>query len=351
MDHSLPKPEFYKAPLEIFIFNDMPYVHLGQSGLWASKVGLGTWKFGMPETGDEARVDKSTAMKVFDRAVDLGVTFWDTAPRYNNASGNSERVMGEWFHSNPDQRRNIVIATKVYGGMDGLTPNHCRLTRGNIKESVYASLERLQIEVIDLLYFHHYDPITPPEESFSALEDLVREDLVRYLAISNFTVEQFKLYRSMELALSPRSRIIAVQNQYDILRKEHPDFSGVLEFAGENSVSFIAYSPLAEGYLADRYVDLSNVGAGDRVYDQGMLEETATKENVEKLKSLAVLAEEWGMGLSQLALAYTLTLPGMGPVIPGVSTVRQLQSNAAAGKIELTDDQLTVVRKFVGKPF
>ena len=190
MDHSLPKPEFYKAPLDIYEYHGMPYMRLGNSGLWAPRVGLGTWKFGRPETGDEARVDQAAALRLFDRALELGVTFWDTAPRYNNASGNSERVIGEWFKSNPDQRRNIIIATKVYGGMDGLTPNHCRLTRGNLKESVYASLERMQIDVIDLLYFHHYDPITPPEETFSALEDLVEDDLVRYLAVSNFTIEQ-----------------------------------------------------------------------------------------------------------------------------------------------------------------
>jgi len=209
MDHSKPKPEFFNAPLEIDAFHGMPYMRIGQSGLWASRIGLGTWKFGKPETGDGARVNAVDAMKIFDRAVELGVTFWDTAPRYNNASGNSERVIGEWFSANPDQRRNIVLATKLYGGMDGLTPNHCRLTRGNIKESVYASLERLQIDIIDLLYFHHYDPLTPPEESFSAVEDLIREDLIRYLAISNFTVDQFKIYRGMELGFSPRSRIIA----------------------------------------------------------------------------------------------------------------------------------------------
>ena len=185
--------------------------------------GLGYWNSAC-RNRDEARVDKTTAMKIFDRALELGVTFWDTAPRYNNASGNSERVIGEWFNANPDQRRNIVIATKVYGGMDGLTPNHCRLTRGNLKESVYASLERMQIDTIDLLYLHHYDPITPPEETFSALEDLIEDDLVRYLAISNFSIDQFKLYQSMELAFSPRSRILAVQTQYDMLRGEHPDY-------------------------------------------------------------------------------------------------------------------------------
>ena len=344
MDHLTPKPEFFKAPLDIYSYHGMPYLRLGNSGLWASRVGLGTWKFGMPETGDEARVDKATAMKIFDRALELGVTFWDTAPRYNNASGNSERVIGEWFNANPDQRRNIVIATKVYGGMDGLTPNHCRLTRSNLKESVYASLERMQIDTIDLLYLHHYDPITPPEETFSALEDLIEDDLVRYLAISNFTIDQFKLYQSMELAFSPRSRILAVQNQFDMLRGEHPDYPGVLDYSKNQGISFIAYSPLAEGFLTSRYLDQSKVGPGYRIFDQGMMNELATRENLEKLNALADLAKEWKMELVQLVLAYTLTVPGMGPVIPGASSVEQLESNAKVGQIQLSDDQLNQIK-------
>ena len=347
MDHSLPKPEFYKAPLDIYQYHGMPYLRLGNSGLWVPKVGLGTWKFGRPETGDEARVDQPTAMRIFDRALELGVTFWDTAPRYNNASGNSERVIGEWFNANPDQRRNIIIATKVYGGMDGLTPNHCRLTRGNLKESVYASLERMRIDVIDLLYFHHYDPITPPEETFSALEDLVEDDLVRYLAISNFTIEQFEQYRAMEAAFSPRSRILAVQNQFDILRGEHPDYPGVLAYSSQIGASFIAYSPLAEGFLTDRYLDLSRVSTGDRIFDQGMLTDLASDENMNSLQKLGMLAKEFGMELSQLVLAYTLSLTGMGPVIPAASSVRQLESNARVGQIELSEDQVKAIRKII----
>ena len=348
MDHSLPKPEFFKAPLDIYQYHGMPYMRLGNSGLSAPKVGLGTWKFGRPETGDEARVDQPTAMRIFDRALDLGVTFWDTAARYNNASGNSERVIGEWFKANPDQRRNIVIATKVYGGMDGLTPNHCRLTRGNLKESVYASLERMQIDVIDLLYFHHYDPITPPEETFSALEDLVEDDLVRYLAISNFTIDQFKQYGTMESAFSARSRILAVQNQFDILRGEHPDYPGMLEYCNQAGASFIAYSPLAEGFLTDRYLDPSKVSKGDRIFDQGMLKDLASVENMNKLLGLGALAKEYGLELSQLALAYTLTLKGMGPVIPAASSVRQLESNARVGQIQLSNDQMKALIDLLG---
>ena len=347
MDHSIPNPKFFKAPLDIYEYNGMPYMQLGRTGLWVSKVGLGTWKYGRPETGDEARVGQAAALKIFDRALEFGVTFWDTAPRYNNASGNSERVIGQWFAANTGQRRNIVIATKVYGGMDGLTPNHCRLTRGNIKESIYASLERMQIDYVDLLYFHHYDPVTPPEECFSAVEDLVREDLIRYLGISNFTIEQTLLYQSMEEKFSPRCRIAVVQNQFDILRGEHPDYQGVLDHCRETGADFIAYSPLAEGYLTNRYLDLDRVSAGDRVFDQNMLDELATKENHEKLHRLGEMAKEIGIEISQLVLAYTLELDGMGPVIPGASTIAQLESNAKVAQIQLSEDQIVAVESIL----
>jgi aryl-alcohol dehydrogenase-like predicted oxidoreductase len=347
MDHHIPHPQFFKAPLEIDSYHDMPFLPLRKSGLWVPRVGLGTWKFGLPESGDGSRVDRRTALAIFDRAVELGVTFWDTAARYNNASGNSERVIGAWLAANPDMRRNVVVATKVYGGMDGLTPNHCRLTRGNIKSSVEGSLARMGIDYIDLYYFHHYDPLTPLEESYSAVEDLVREDKIRYLAVSNFTVDQLKQHLRMEELFGSRARILAVQNQFDLLRKEPEDYRGVLDFIQGKACAFIAYSPLAEGFLTERYLDLDRVQKGDRIFDQGMLGQFSPEDHA-RLRRLGELARAWGMPLSQLVLAYTLTLPGMGPVIPAASTVRQLESNAAAGKFQLSEEQCGLIAEIVG---
>ena len=96
----------------------MPYRRLGSSGLQVSAMGLGTWKFGYPETGDGARTNEQESLQILDRALELGVTFWDTANRYNASSGNSERVLGTWLRSNPEQRRNVAIATKL-GGYHG----------------------------------------------------------------------------------------------------------------------------------------------------------------------------------------------------------------------------------------
>lgn len=330
---------FYNIPFQVSNFNEMPYRELGKSGLKVSDVGLGTWKMGYPERGDGSRINEKTSMQIFDRAIELGVTFWDTANRYNSASGNSERLIGSWFKKNPEERRNVVLATKLGGAMDGITPNHCGLSRANIMEAVYSSLERLEADHIDVLYFHAFDPLRPAEESLMAVEDLVKQDLVRYFAVSNFTAEQIKAYQEIEKSLSSRVRILGVQNQFDLLNGEGGDYKGTMKYAESAGISYIAWSPMARGLLTNRYLDPKAAGPGDRLYDEGIIQEQIPENSLRKLGLLAKIASEMGIELSQLVIAYMLSMPGMGPVIPSSSNVKQLESNARAGKIQLTDDQ------------
>jgi len=343
-----PNTELYNIPFTTEEFNGMPYRSLSGSGLRVSKVGLGTWKVGYPKTGDEARVNEKDAFEIFNKAVELGVTFWDTANRYNASSGNSERVIGKWFEQNPQQRRNIVLGTKIFGGMDGKTPNHCKLSRLNVMEAVYASLERMKTDYIDLLYFHSFDPSTPPEESLMAVEDLISQDLVRYFAVSNFTSDQLFTYQDIIAKNNlKRCKILAVQNHFDILKGELEKVGGkgVLEYAAANNISFISWSPMARGLLTERYLDLTNIGSGDRLYDEKTLENDINENVKEKLNKLASLAHKWNMKLNQLTLAYMLTLPGMGPVIPSSSNIKQLESNAAAGKINLAEENILQIEE------
>jgi aryl-alcohol dehydrogenase-like predicted oxidoreductase len=349
MKQSEPDRNLYDLPWTIESYRGMPYRSLGSTGLRVSNVGLGTWKFGYPETGDEARVGEKAAFEILDRAADLGVTFWDTANRYNNASGNSERILGTWFKSNPRERRNIILATKIYGTMDGRTPNHCRLSRTSIFDGTYASLERLQVDRLDILYFHDFDPTTPADESLLAIEDLVSKDLVRYFAVSNFTKDQLSLYRATQQTFTPRCRIVAVQNQFDILNGENPLYEGVLDYAARMGIAFVAWSPLAGGLVSDRYLDLAQVGEGDRLYDEGILESVAGESQMVKIRGFAAIAQEWNMRPSQLAIAYMLTLPGMGPVIPSVSNLDQLESNAGAGKVKLSEEQIARVNSLLAQ--
>ncbi len=343
-----PNPNFTPMPYMTNDFNGMPYRWLGRSGLRGSAVGAGLWKIGYPETGDGARADEKTGLRILDRAIELGVTFWDTANRYNEGSGNSERVIGRWLKANPDQRSNVIVCTKCFGGTDGVTPNHSRLSRQNILNSLYNSLKRLQLDYVDILYFHQYDPDIPVEESLAAIEDLVRRDLVRYFAVSNFSVDQLRLYRAVEKEFSVRCRIVAVQNRFDIVRGEAPDRAGVLDYCAQAGIALVAYSPLAQGLLSNRYLDITKAGPGDRLFDEGTLGKIASAAVVDRQQRLAALARGWGMDLSQLALAYMLTLPGMGPLIPGVTSVQQLESNAGAGKVVLTGEQKSAIKSIVG---
>jgi aryl-alcohol dehydrogenase-like predicted oxidoreductase len=349
-DPLCPHPELYNLPFTADAFHGMPYRLFGDTGLRVSNIGLGTWKIGYPETGDGSRVNEKAAFRVFDTAVDKGVTFWDTANRYNNSSGNSERIIGKWFAANPDQRRNIELATKIYGAMDGQTPNHCRLSRVNILEAVYASLERLRTDRIEILQFHWFDQTTPVEESLTAVEDLIAQDLVRYFGVSNFSLAQLDQYRALNDRF-PRAKIQSVQNQYDILYGEDPARKGVLDCCAVNKLSFIAWSPLRGGLLSNRYLDKSKTRKGDRLVDEKRIEQELTSPVHEKLQKMAALAKSGGLTVTQLVLAYMLQIPGMGPVIAASSSPSQIKENAGAGKITLDKDQVRALRNIIGLNF
>lgn len=347
IDHNNLSDRLYNIPFKIEIFNDMPFRALGSSGLKVPNIGLGTWKMGYPQTGDGSRINEKMAFEIFDKAIESGVTFWDTANRYNNASGNSERVIGSWLQNNPEQRRNIILSTKVGGCMDGLTPNHCGLSRANIIDSVYASLDRLQVSHIDVLYFHLFDPHVPIEESLMAIEDLIKMDVVRYFGVSNFTAGQMKLYKNIGESVSARSRIVAVQNQFDVIGGQRMPYEGVLEYASDEGISFISWSPLAKGLLTQRYLDPKTIGPGDRLFDEGEIKNDSNILGIKKILKLTELSAEWGLKLNELVISYMLTLPGMGPVIPSSSSVGQLTSNASAGKIILNDQQRTQIKEIL----
>lgn len=347
MDYLTPNKSFYGMGFDSDAFNGMPYRRLGKSGLQASIVGLGTWKYGLPETGDGSRVDEETAFEIFDRAWELGVTFWDTANRYNESSGNSERVIGRWLAQNPELRRDIVLATKLRGLMDGKTPNHAGLSRQNIMDAVYASLERLQTDHIDLLYFHNIDEHVDPEESIAAVDDLVRGDMVRYFAVSNCPTAMLKAFEDARRSEgSIRTRIAAVQNGYNILHGERLRERGAMDYCVKNGISYIAWSPFAQGLLTGRYNDPTKVGRGDRLYDQHNDEYLDPGVTV-KLAVLEKIARDAGLKMAQLVLAYMLAQPGMTHVIPGASSVAQLEQNASAAKISLSEEQLTAIRELV----
>ncbi|MDO5287762.1 MAG: aldo/keto reductase [Actinomycetia bacterium] len=333
-----PDPTLNDTPYQTDSFHQMPYRRLGDSGLQVSSIGVGTWKFGYPETGDGSRSDEATSLAVLDVSYAAGAVFWDTANRYNNGSGNAERIIGTWFENHPERRRDIVLGTKVHGGMDGITPNHSGLSRLQVTEAVKACRQRLGVEWIDLLWFHRFDDQTPVEESLETVADVVQRGWVHYFAVSNVTPGNLSRYLEVSGRVSRRCRPVAVQNRFDPLHGEqHP---GVLEICREQGLSYVPYSPLAGGLLSDRYLHADQVKAGDRLRDEGT---EVTDADRLALGRLTELSQQWQVPVSQLALAYTLTLPGMGPQIPSSSTPAQAERNAAAGKLQLTAEQVAAL--------
>ena len=349
-----PNPDLYGLPFTCDAFNGMPFTRLGRSGCRVPRVGLMTFKFGYPETGDGAFVPEKQAYRVMDRAVELGVTFWDTANRYNASSGNSERVLGKWFRANPEERRNVIVSTKLFGLMDGRTPNHCRLGRIHIMEAMYASLERLGIDAVDVLFFHLFDPATPLEETLQAVADLKRQDLVRYLGVHNFTSEQVELYD--RLAAEGYPEVVSVENIYDVLDGDAVARGpAVREHCARTGKSYIGWGPLFHRLFTERYLDegsghgtgvhggkghgiggtASGVGPSDPLYDSGLYEKKMTAANRAKLTALADAAREAGTDMGPLALAWMLTREGMGPVIPAAYTPADVAANAEAARLVL----------------
>lgn len=344
MDLKTPNPKLYGLSYRYADFHDMPYRKLGASGLKVSNIGLGTWKMGYPETGDGSRTDEKMSLAMMDAAWEQGVTFWDTANRYNNSSGNSERIIGKWFANNPDKRRDIVLCTKLCGSVEGITPNHSGLSRANVLESLYASLERMDLDYVDVLYFHAFDADTDPEESLMAVEDLIRQDLVRYFAVSNFTADQLRQYEAAMKVVSPRCKIVAVQNRYNIINGEFYDES-VLDYCVAHKISYTPHSPLAQGLVSDRY--LKEFGKGDRLYDEG-LTNRLTEDVLAKLRGLKEIADGISLTVSQLAIAYMLSMEGMGPIIASCSNLNQLSENVQAGKVTLASETIAAVKAIVG---
>ena len=321
------------------LYRQTSFNRLGCSGLRVSDVGLGTWKFGYPDTGDGARTDEKTSLAILDKAAELGVVFWDTADRYNMGTGHSEMIIGKWLEANPNERTNIVLATKCRWAMNGETPNHEGLSRRHIIEAVGHSLKRLGQDHIDLLQFHGPDPGCPVAESVRAVDDLIRQGLVQYWGVSNFNVAQLaEFQRVADDYLC--CRLISVQNYCNVITGERAPQTGVLDYCANNGIGHIPYSPLAKGLATARYIDLSKVGPGDRLYDDGNLEKLRTERAVAIVKVLEELANQHGKTVAQVSLAWLLSTPGVATVIPSCSTVEQLEDNAGASGLRLTDEQM-----------
>jgi aryl-alcohol dehydrogenase-like predicted oxidoreductase len=282
----------------------MDTVPLGRSGLAVSRVGLGCNNFGR-------RVDRRRTHEVVEAALDAGVTFFDTADSYGD--GDSERFLGEALG---ERRSRVVVATK-FGWTSGGAPE-------NVRRSVAASLERLGTDVVDLLYYHRPDGVTPLHATLAAMQELVDEGLVRCLGISN--VDAAQLREAADTGVS----VVAVQNRYSLL--DRGDDNGVLPLCRELSIGYVPYYPLENGLLTGKYRRGEPAPAGSRLAGR-----TTRDDDFERVERLEAFGAERGRSLLEVAVGGLASIEGIASVIAGATSPDQVRANAAAGAWRLSD--------------
>jgi aryl-alcohol dehydrogenase-like predicted oxidoreductase len=302
------------------------YRRLGTSGLLVSALGLGTNNLG-------SRLDEAGSQAVVDAALDAGVTFIDTADVYGR--GASESTLGAILG---ERRKDVLLATK-FGGTMGERPWERGASRHWVFAAVEGSLRRLRTDWIDLYQVHFPDPTTPLEETLRALDDLVRAGKVRYVGTSNFAAWQIAdaqwITRSEGFA-----RPVSVQHHYNLVRREIE--ADVLPAARHYGLGLIPFFPLASGFLTGKYRRGEPPTSG-RLVGSPSAERILTAGNFDRLDALTSWAQARGHGSVDLAFAWLLSQPEVGPVIASASSAEQVRSNSASAEWRLTAAELAEV--------
>jgi aryl-alcohol dehydrogenase-like predicted oxidoreductase len=308
----------------------MDYPRLGRTGLKISRIALGCMSYGDPTTSNAHTwaLTDDDAQPFFRQAVEMGVTFWDTANTYQ--LGTSEEVVGRAIRRY-SRREDIVLATKVFGWMhDG--PGGQGLSRKAILEQVDASLTRLDVDYIDLYQIHRFDPEAPVEETMEALHDIVKAGKVRYIGASSMYAWQFaKLQHAAEMhGWTP---FVAMQNQYNLLRRQ--DERELLPMCADMGVGVVPYSPQGKGRLARPWGEQSHRSSVDKVVKSF---DSPLDEPV--VKAVQRVAEARGASMAQIALAWVLNSPVVSAPIVGATKPQHLPEAIAALDLHLSDDEI-----------
>ena len=303
--------------------------NLGGSGLRVSAVGLGRNNFGQ-------RLDVEGTRKVIHKALDVGITLFDTADVYGNRGG-SETAMGQVLG---DRRKDIVLATKFAMQMDdeGVKKG---ASRRYIMKAVEDSLRRLQTDYIDLYQQHAYDPLTPIEETLRALQDLVSQGKVRYIGCSNLPA-----WRVAEATLTAKAinvtPFVSIQDEYSLVVR---DIEKELQPAAvAYNLGILPYFPLASGLLTGKYAGSADAPAGTRFATTPRLRDRyATDKNVGIVEKLKALADERGHSMLELAFSWLASRPQVSSVIAGATKPEQIEQNAKAIAWKMTPDDLVEI--------
>ncbi len=303
--------------------------NLGGSGLRVSAVGLGCNNFGQ-------RIDLEASRKVIHKAIDLGITLFDTADIYSNMGG-SETVLGEVLG---DRRKDIVLATKYSKAMaeDGTKQG---ASRRYIFEAVEASLKRLKTDYIDLYQQHDYDPLTPIEETMRALDDLVRQGKVRYIGNSNFPAWRIAEAEYVARAMNV-SRFISCQDEYSLVVRDIE--KDLLPAAQEYKLGLLPFFPLASGLLTGKYKRGEEAPADTRFGKVPRLRDRyINPRNEDIVEKLQAFAKARGHTMLELAFSWLAARPQVASVIAGATRVEQVEQNVKAIGWALTAEEIAEI--------
>jgi len=317
-------------------YEHMPYRRCGQSGLRLPAISLGLWQ----NFGHERPLETSRA--IVRRAFDLGVTHFDLANNYGPPYGSAEEVFGKLLRDDLGPYRDELIVSTKAGWDMWPGPYGDGGSRKYVLASLDQSLRRLGLEYVDIFYSHRFDPDTPLEETMGALDTAVRQGKALHAGISSYTAEQTR--EAAAILRSLGTRLLIHQPSYSLLNRWiEPDLLDVL---GEEGVGCIAFSPLAQGLLTDRYLD--GIPEGSRAARGKFLSrDDVTPELLDRIRELNAIAARRGQSLAQLALAWTLRDPRMTSVIVGVSRIEQLEDNLGAlARLDFDESELAEIDRY-----
>lgn len=322
-------------------YESMHYRRSGRSGIMLPALSLGLWQnFGLEKTLEEQK-------EIIFAAFDLGITHFDLANNYGHpAKGLAEENFGRILSAElAPYREQLLISTKA--GFDFWPGPYGNWgSRKYLMQSLDASLKRMGLDHVDIFYHHRPDPNTPLEESMGALSDMVRQGKALYVGISNYNEQEAE--RAIELLRANGTPCLIHQPRYNMF--ERWTEQGLLQLLSDKGVGCIAYSPLAQGSLTERY--LMGIPEGSRAARKGttVSGRYMSEERMEKVRALKAVADERGQTLAQLALVWILRRPEVTSALIGASSPEQLRENAAAlDNMAFSESELKRIDEILGE--
>jgi aryl-alcohol dehydrogenase-like predicted oxidoreductase len=316
----------------------MQYARLGSSGLKVSRIALGCMTFGEPGSGMDWTLDDAGAEPIFKQALDLGVTFWDTANVY--ARGTSEEIVGRALRKYAN-REEIVLATKVCRPMHQ-GPGGAGLSRKAIMEQIDASLRRLGTDYVDLYQIHRFDPETPVDETMEALHDVVKAGKARYIGASSMWAWQFaKMQHAADAG--GWTRFVSMQDQYNLVhREEEREMFGLL---ADQGVGSIPWSPLAGGRVTRPWGEQGSARSQSNPSVDMFGRPLFLDSDKAIVDAVQHIAHDRGVSMAQVAVAWLLQNPVVNAPIVGATKPHHLADAVAALDIQLTPEEIQALEE------